>query len=221
MGVSFRKWLAVCLPVLMLASSLSAKIYTATRELKIRSAKNTSSAVIGTIDSNATVEVSQTDDIWWTVQFDEKEGYVLGKYLKEVAESATIATDDTPSDLPSITGRQKIIGAGILVVLLIVITQVKKFLYQRKARNSKNQLIQKDPTELYWHQCLNCHSLVKKNVAPNTNGCFMATQHEWMNLGETGKLKFICTNCSTTLMVKSDPATGGCPKAEAHQWKQF
>ena len=74
---------------------------------------------------------------------------------------------------------------------------------------------------IYWYQCKNCETLIKKDSSPNTSNCPEASFHSWTKLAEVGELNYTCKHCGTTLQAKSMPNTSNCPRHSFHSWTKL
>jgi len=71
---------------------------------------------------------------------------------------------------------------------------------------------------LYWYQCKNCRTLIKKESSPNTSFCPASSYHDWKRLAEVGDITYQCKNCGASIRAKSSPSTSFCPNASYHSW---
>ena len=208
-----------------MAFALDAKYYIATKDLKVRATKDSHAKVLGTVKKRSTVDVTEIDDVWWRITYNDQDGYVQGKYLKEAPENLSPsgqATADETQGLPfglSTTSLAIIIGS--VLAIIVTIRQIRNYIARKKARAAYRPPAEKIQRITHWYQCKHCSAAIKKDSEPGIAGCSQALRHLWINLGPIGNLKYICKNCSTIVTVIEEPKTEGCPNAEDHIWKKI
>lgn len=74
---------------------------------------------------------------------------------------------------------------------------------------------------IYWFQCKNCTTTIKKDSSPSTSNCSKSSFHSWTKLGELGDINYNCKHCGTTVQTKSSPSTSGCPSSSFHSWTKL
>ena len=219
-----KRFLLLFVVLLMAAQLYGRSSYIATQDIKVRASKGKNFKVIGTIKKRATVEVTEIDDVWWRVTYNDQDGYVLGKYLKEAPENIPVPTVTTVTNgswFDDIGITTIAIGIGIILAIIVAIRMTRNYILAKRARAAYRPPAEKVHRITHWYQCKHCSAAIKKDTEPNRAGCSQSLRHLWINLGELGNLKYICKGCSTIVMVKEQPPMDGCPNADEHVWKKI
>lgn len=211
---------------LLFAYSLEAKYYITTKDIKVRAAKGPHAKIIGQIKNRSTVDVTEIDDVWWKIAYNDQDGYVQGKYLKEAPENTPVQEEaDTEVNAPKlpfgINTTQLIIIIGSVLAVIVTIRQIRNYIARRKARLAYKPPAEKIQRITHWYQCKNCRAAIKKDTDPSIAGCSQSQRHLWINLGPLGDLKYICKSCSTIINVAVEPPAEGCPTSDMHTWKRI
>ena len=224
-GVSFKKYFLLLMVGLLMAAGVDAKYYIATKELKVHATKGKKAKVIGVVKIRSTVDVTEIDDIWWRITYNDQDGYVQGKFLKEAPENISVTeqtTVDETSKLPfGISTISLVIIIGSILAVIVTIRQIRNYIARKKARLAYRPPAEKIARITHWYQCKHCSAAIKKDTEPSIAGCSQSLRHLWINLGPLGNLKYICKNCSTIIMVAEEPRKDGCPNNDEHQWKKL
>ncbi len=211
---------------LLLAHCLEAKYYITTRDIKVRAAKDAHAKVIGQIKNRSTVDVTEIDGIWWRITYNDQDGYVMGKFLKEAPENTPVQVE-SDADVASpklpfgISTTQLIILIGSVLAVIVTIRQIRNYIARKKAREAYRPPAEKVVRITHRYQCKHCRAAIKKDSELSIAGCSQSQRHLWINLGPLGDLKYICKSCSTIINVTVEPPVEGCPTSEAHTWKRI
>ena len=191
--------------------------------MKVRADKNAKAQIIGSLKNRTTVDVTEESDVWWKITYNDRDGYVQGKYLKEAPEvaAAPVEMEAEASGLLFGLTTTELIAIGVgLIVVIVLINRLSNYIARRRELANYKPPVVKAPTTNYWYQCKHCSVAIKKDTQPGIAGCSESLRHLWVNLGEVGSDKYMCKNCSTIIMVSLEPQAEGCPKGE-HQWKKL
>ena len=88
---------------------MTKKVHTANGgPLNLRASTSTSSELRGTIPNGTKLEVEKINDTWFKTSYNNKEGYVMGKYL--VDASASVSKEDLKRIYDSLSETLKLIN---------------------------------------------------------------------------------------------------------------
>lgn len=88
---------------------MTKKVHTANGgPLNLRTSTSTSSELLGTIPNGTRLEVEKINDTWFKTSYNNKEGYVMGKYL--VDASASVSKEDLKRIYDSLSETLKLIN---------------------------------------------------------------------------------------------------------------
>lgn len=88
---------------------MTMKVHTANGgPLNLRASTSTSSSLVATIPSGTTLEVEKINDTWSRTSYNNKEGYVMSKYL--VNAGASVSKEDIKRIYDSLSETLKLIN---------------------------------------------------------------------------------------------------------------
>lgn len=88
---------------------MTKKVHTANGgPLNLRASTSTSSELLGTIPNGTKLEVEKINDTWFKTSYNNKEGYVMGKYL--VDANASVSKEDLKRIYDSLSETLKLIN---------------------------------------------------------------------------------------------------------------
>lgn len=88
---------------------MTKKVHTANGgPLNLRASTSTSSELRGTIPNGTKLEVEKINDTWFKTSYNNKEGYVMGKYL--VDANASVSKEDLKRIYDSLSETLKLIN---------------------------------------------------------------------------------------------------------------
>ena len=76
--------------ILIATINVSAKFYSVTRELNVRSGPGTQYAILGSIAKSAEVEINVAVGAWCKIKFRNADGYISTKFFVEVTQATTL-----------------------------------------------------------------------------------------------------------------------------------
>ena len=74
------------------ASVSKGQVVNVTSTLRVRSAANTNSTVLGTLRNGATFDIISKSGSWYEIKYNGGSGFVHGDYVKEITESSTVSS---------------------------------------------------------------------------------------------------------------------------------
>jgi hypothetical protein len=204
-----------------------AKSYKAIESVQVMAEQDADAKLLGTLKKGTVIDVTPIDDHWGKVTFKGKTGYVTNEYFDDVPNSEM---DESTGVGPATTEKRelsehdkKLLAFVIgFIVLLIVI---KRVLHYRSSMSDRRKAADFEEEKKYqpkfWYQCKHCWVTVRRESAPISQGCFNAPDHDWFELAEYGKTRYLCKKCSTLLNVRAEPAIAPCKGGEMHVWKKL
>ena len=204
-----------------------AKSFVAIEDVKVRAGKDSKSASLGKLKKGTIIDVEPIDDTWGKVTYKGKTGYVTSEYFDEPppSENAAQSSAVPPAGKKELSENDKklMMFIGGVIVFLIVIKRVLHYRSEITDRRKKAAEYEKETAyqPKFWYQCKHCWVTVRRESAPNSEGCFNAPDHHWFELAEYGKTRYLCKKCSTVLNVRSEPATADCKGGEMHFWEKL
>ena len=218
-------FLLVC--CLCLLQRASAKSYKAIESVQVMAEQDVDAKLLGTLKKGTIIDVTPMNDRWGKVTFKGKTGYVTNQYFDdvpsaEIDESTAVEPDATAKKELSDNDKKLLAFIVGVIVFLIVI---KRVLHYRSSMSDRRRAAdfeeEKKFQPKFWYQCKHCWVTVRRESAPISEGCFNAPDHDWFELAEFGKTRYLCKKCSTLLNVRTEPAMAHCKGGEMHVWEKL
>ena len=215
-----KRKLLLILFCLAVTQCVSAKLFTATQDIRVKNGRRVHSPVLGVVKKGDTIDVQAINGSTWAkVKYKESDGFVKMTYLKPVPEAPAPPVEQVHK-WNTTSFVLLMIGAIVLLFIARRLVEVAREYYENKA-NAKNKpaVVVQKPT--HWYQCRHCRVTVKKHTAPSDNGCVSGKDHTWVELAEVGLNRYFCRNCATVITAKAIPVEAGCPSSDLHYWTQL
>lgn len=207
----------------LICTSVSASIYKATRDLKLKSGAGTKYGNTGKLKKGETVEITETKGQWVKVGYGEEAGYVQMKFLEEIPDVVPVKEEPKPGDDDPYEelDTKTMVGLGVFLLGLVVIRKVVDIFRKRKAAKNKGAEVAVKLKPSFWYVCKHCNHKLRSSGTPPASFCLKAESHHWLDLGLAGKTNYHCKNCSVLVTTEARPPENDCTGAEHHSWNNL
>jgi predicted RNA-binding Zn-ribbon protein involved in translation (DUF1610 family) len=208
--------LLICLLTIPV-SYANARLYMATRDIKVRKRPGLTYQVVATIKKSEDIIVTDIYDGWGKVTYNERVGYIPMKYIANVVDNTPPPPPEKP-DTDDALDPHTLMQLGVVVVALLCLQAFHDYRNKRRSKAAAPGDSKPKHKPVYWFYCKSCKQKVNAEKKPANHYCPKADGHTWISLGEAGNINYHCRHCDITVRTKKEPSTHDCPGGTPHIW---